>query len=106
MLQIPIQPEPSQIVKAVLGSQNCQINIYLEEDIFFFDINSNGTDIVIAVRILNAVPLVCIQYTGFQGNLIFIDTQGTSDPNKDSVTELGTRYQLIYLEADEYALIV
>ena len=41
-------------------------------------------------------------YTGFIGNLLFIDTQGNSDPSYDG---LGSRFSLVYLTAEEYALI-
>jgi hypothetical protein len=39
---------------------------------------------------------------GFIGNLLFVDTQGSSDPTYDG---LGSRFSLVYLTAEEYALI-
>jgi hypothetical protein len=100
MLQIPLQAVPSQIVKSVCDSQNCQIAIYQKSQGVFFDLNSNGTDIVTGVLAHNADFLCCINYTGFEGNFVFIDTQGTSDPSYDG---FGTRYFLVYLTAAEYA---
>ena len=100
MQQIPIQPIPSQSVSVVLNGQNCQINIYQKGQLVFIDLNSNGVDIVTGVLAHNVNPLVCIKYTGFLGNLTFVDTQGNDDPQ---YTGLGTRYVLIYLSAAEAA---
>lgn len=99
MEQIPLQAVPSQIVKIVLGGQNCQILIYQKEQGLFVDLNSNDTAIVNGVIALNLDPLVCRLYAGFVGNLIFVDTQGSNDPEH---LGLGTRYSLVYLTADEY----
>lgn len=107
MQDIPLQNVPSRPYSVVLGNQNCQINLYQKPQGLFFDLNSNGADIVTGVLCHNADPLVCIKYTGFQGNLVFVDTQGTSDPAYDAtgVGGLGTRYTLVYLTAAEAALI-
>ncbi len=102
MLQIPIQPVPSQQVLAVLGGQNCQISIYQKGDRVFVDLNSNGTDMCIGALAHNAVPLDSRNaYDGFQGNLYFIDTQGEDDPQ---FTGMGSRWQLVYLTTQEVLL--
>ena len=100
MLQIPIQPIPSQIVKCVLGNQNVQIALYSKDQGIFCDVNSNGVDIVTGILCLDAVPIICVGYAGFIGQLMFCDTQGSSDP---AYAGLGSRYQLIYLTAADYA---
>lgn len=94
MLQIPLQPVPSQQLQVVLGGQNCQIAVYLKGQHLYVDVNSNGVDISIAVIARDVIPLVPTAYLGFVGNLIFTDTQGSSDPTFDG---LGSRYQLVYL---------
>jgi hypothetical protein len=99
MIQIPLIAEPSQTVKIVLNGQNIQISVYTKDSGLFVDINSNGTDIVVAVLALNGVPIICREYMGFLGNMIFIDTQGSNDPTYDA---LGSRYQLIYMDQTEY----
>jgi hypothetical protein len=101
MLQIPIQPVPSQQVKVVLASQNCQIAIYQKVQGLFVDLNSNGIDISVGVQGHNAVQLDPREYSGFLGNLMFIDTQGLDDP---TYAGFGTRFFLIYLTAEEFAL--
>lgn len=102
MQQLALQSIPSQQLQAILAGQNCQIAIYQKGEHIYADLNSNGSDISIAVLARDAVPLVPTTYLGFQGNLIFTDTQGTNDPTYDG---LGSRYQLVYLTADEYALL-
>lgn len=101
MLQISIQSVPSQRLQVVLAGQNCTLSIYQKGENILFDLNSNGTNISLAVVALNAVPLTW-NYSGFLGNLLFIDTQGNSDPTYDG---LGSRFQLVYLTVSEYALI-
>lgn len=102
MQSIPLQPVPSQSTKAVLGGQNCQIYVYQKPQGCFVDINADGVNIVVGIIARDAVPLVCREYAGFIGNLLFIDTQGSDDPSYEG---LGSRWTLVYLTAEEYALI-
>jgi hypothetical protein len=102
MQYVPIQSTPSQTIKAVLGGQNCQIALYAKTQGLFVDINADGVEIVSGVIARDAVPLLARGYTGFIGNLLFVDTQGASDPQYSG---LGSRFNLIYLTDVEYALI-
>ena len=102
MLEVPIQSTPSQLVKSVLDGQNVQIALYQKDVGLFCDVNSDGVDIVTGVICRNAVPIVCREYAGFIGNLVFFDTQGSQDPEYSG---LGSRYTLAYLTADENASI-
>jgi hypothetical protein len=102
MQSVPLQPVPSQSTKVVLGGQNCQILVYQKPQGVFVDINADGVDISVGTIARDAVPLISREYTGFIGNLIFIDTQGSDDPSYEG---LGDRWTLVYLTAEEYALI-
>jgi len=102
MQNVPLRPVPSQLTKVVLGGQNCQILITQKPQGIFVDINSDGVDVVVGVLAHDADPLICREYVGFVGNLLFIDTQGHDDP---IYTGLGSRFTLVYLTADENALI-
>ena len=102
MQSVPLQPVPSQSTKVVLGGQNCQILVYQKPQGVFVDINADGVDISVGTIARDAVPLVSREYAGFAGNLIFIDTQGSNDPSYEG---LGDRWTLVYLTAEEYALI-
>ena len=92
MQTVPLQPVPSQSTKVVLGGQNCQILIYQKPQGCFVDINADGVDIVVGIIGRDAVPLVCREYVGFIGNLLFIDTQGGDDPSYEG---LGSRWSLV-----------
>jgi len=100
MLQIALQPVPSQQLQVVLAGQNCQLAVYTRSTGLFVDVNVNGSDVANAVLARDVVPLVPTTYLGFVGNLLFTDTQGYSDPTFDG---LGSRYQLVYLTASEAA---
>lgn len=102
MQTIPLQPVPSQSLAVVLGGQNCQLLIQQKTQGLFVDINSDGVDVVNCVIARDAVSLMCRQYLGFVGNLMFIDTHGSSDPEASG---LGSRFQLVYFSAEEYALL-
>lgn len=102
MQNIPLQGVPSQTVKVILANQNCQIYVYQKQENIYVDMNVDGVDIVTGVIARDVVPIVCREYAGFLGNLLFDDSQGQSDP---FYLGLGTRFCLIYLTEDEYALI-
>lgn len=100
MQQIALQPVPSQQLQIVLAGQNCQIAVYQKTQGIFVDVNANGADVSTGIIARDAVPLVPTAYLGFVGNLLFTDTQGFDDPNYEG---LGSRFQLVYLTAAEYA---
>lgn len=102
MQTIPLPAVPAPNVSTVVGGQNCQIFLYQKKQGLFFDLNSNGVDIVTGVLCHDCDPLVCIQYSGFEGNFIFVDTQGSDDPQSSG---FGTRFFLVYLTAAENALL-
>lgn len=95
MLNVPIQPVPSQTLAVVLNNQSCRINIYTKRQGLFFDLYVANAPIVTGVISLDANRLVRDAYLGFIGDMAFFDTQGSSDP---VYTGLGTRYVLLYLE--------
>lgn len=94
--------EPSQVIKTILGDQQVQILLQQKRQGLLVDVNMNGIDIVTSALALNETPIVCREYLGFPGNLIFVDLEGNSDPTFDG---LGDRFNLVYLESDEYAIV-
>lgn len=103
MIQIALQAIPSQQLQIVLAGQNTQIAVYTRSTGLYVDVAVNGADISNAVIARNLNPLVPTAYLGFAGNLLFVDTLGTSDP---VYTGLGSRYLLLYLTAADYASII
>lgn len=102
MLSIQISATASQVVQTQVNNQSVVINIYQKAQGLFADVIANGTSIVAGVLCLDAVPLIGSDYLTFSGNFIFIDTQGNKDPHYSG---LGSRFQLLYLTEEEYALV-
>lgn len=100
-LVIPIQAVASQQLQVVLNNQNCQIAVYQKEQGVFVDLSADGVDISTAVLALDTIPLT-FDYSGFDGNLFFVDTQGSDAPQ---YTGLGTRWLLAYFTSAELAAL-
>jgi len=99
-LVIPIVTLPNQQLQVQLAGQGCNINIYQTSYGLFLDLYSNGVLIVAGVLCKNLTLLVRNAYLGFTGDIGFLDTQGTSDPD---YTGLGSRFQLLYLTSSDLA---
>lgn len=97
-LAIPIQATPSQTLAVTLSGQATQLNIYQKRSGLYMDVLVNNTLIIGGVICENLNRIVRSLYLGFLGDLMFLDNQGTSDPE---YTGLGTRYTLVYLLPDE-----
>ena len=93
---IPLQAVPNQTLTVLLANQNCRINVYQKFFGLFVDLSISSTLILSGVIAQQANLLVRYPYLGFVGDLAFFDTQGSSDP---IYTGLGSRFQLVYLEA-------
>ena len=95
---IPIQAGPNQAVTVTLAGQPCQINVRQTLYGISVDLFVANAIVVAGTPALDRTRIVRSTYLGFIGDLVFIDTQGTSDPTYDG---LGTRYRLAYIEASE-----
>lgn len=97
---IPLEAVPAQTLSVVLDGQNCQITLQQRATGLFMNLSSNGTVIVLGVICENLNKIVRSLYLGFSGDFVFIDNQGSSDPD---FTGLGDRFSLAYLTAQEAA---
>jgi len=95
MRQIPLRAVPSQACSVVLGGQNCQVSVYQKSTGVFLDLLVNHAPVAMAVLCHDRVWLIRESYSGFIGDLAFIDTQGRDDPD---YTGFGGRFQLMYRE--------
>lgn len=111
MQTVPLAPVPSQTLSIVLGGQAVSIALYLlgtgDGAAMYMDLESNGAPIFTSriARAFSGLPAntppfmtVGEHYRGFQGDLLFIDTQATpttevEDPLPNG---LGARWQLVY----------
>lgn len=100
MLIVPLLPIPSQTLTVSLGSQVCGINVYQKTTGVFMDFSLNDVIVVGGIVCHDRNLLVRDAYFGFSGNLAFVDTQGTDDPESSG---LGSRWILEYFAPEELA---
>lgn len=100
MQEISLQPSKSQQVRVSLNNQNCSIKLHQRSTGFYMDLYVDEKPIMQGVVCLNCNFMIRYPYLGFSGDLVFVDTKGTDDPAYD---EIGTRFKLYYLTADEIA---
>ena len=91
--RIPLAAKPSQVTTVQLGSQNCRIKVYQKRTGLFVDIDINNTPIIRGVLCRDRVWLVRRANPIFAGDMAFIDTQGTSDPEYSG---LADRFRLVW----------
>lgn len=103
MQTIRIQPIPHQTLKCRIDDQYFSLALYQKGGQIFADVARAGEWLVRMVPCLRLVPIVCREYAGMRGQFLFVDTEGSADP--DDYSGLGTRWQLLYLDADEYAAV-
>lgn len=99
---VPLRPIANQTLQAQLGGQACTINVFQQVYGLYVDVFIGTQGIVEGVIGLNGTLIVRSSYLGFSGDLVFADIQGIDDP---VYTGLGSRWQLLYLTADEIAAL-
>lgn len=92
-LQVPLQAIPSQSVAILLNGQKCVISIREMLNNQYLSLISNGTTICQNVLLQYGVQSVSAGYTGFSGDLVVVDLQGTDKPSYEG---WDSRWVLIY----------
>lgn len=98
MLVVPLIVTPAQTVNVVLGDQSCTIDVYQKFWGLFCDVLVDDVVIIQGVLCQDRNYIVRSLYLGFSGDLLFVDTQGTTDPEFE---QLGSRFLLVYQSSDE-----
>lgn len=112
MMIVPLSAVASQTLQFVAGGQNCQMTVYTNDGYDYsdatlstpkeyvaIDFAYNGIQVTTTQNCLNRKRLLINrQYLGFVGDFMFMDTQGTDDPQFEG---LGARWLLLYLEASD-----
>lgn len=104
---IPMQAVPAQnIVTSLDDGQIVKLKVYTRRYGMFIDVYINGALEIGGVICENLNRIIRNKYlndqAGFAGDFVFFDTQGDTAP---VYTGLGTRYQLLYLTAEELAAV-
>lgn len=95
---INLDAVPSQTLNIVLNGQSCVIKVYQKRTGVYIDLNVDGVQVCYGGLCLNGYPLIKNTYHGFVGNLLFVDQDGTSNPD---YTGFGSKYLLYYLTVDD-----
>jgi len=98
MITLSLEPVKEQSFSVTLENQPCDIRLVQRESAIYMDLSLRGTPIIQGVPCLYANKIVRYSYLGFSGDLFFLDTDGTSDPEYSG---LGGRYKLFYLTEAE-----
>lgn len=101
--QVTLGVVASQTVTINLNNQACLIELRtmgLDPDAhLYFSLTLAGAPVVTTRVCRNVQRLLAdAQYRGFQGDFMFIDTQGDTDP---VYTGFGSRYVLVYIPPEE-----
>lgn len=92
---IPLQSVPDQTFSVELGGQDCEIHIYLRYSFLYMDLTVDDEIVFQGQICLNNVNMIQYNHEKFNGEIRFVDTQGTDDPY---YTELNERWYLVYVQ--------
>jgi hypothetical protein len=94
---VPLQAVPNQTVTVPLNGQVTQLNVYSKGADLYMDVLVNNVLIIGGVICENLNRIVRSLYLGFQGDFVFIDNQGNTDPAYTGLGGADARYSLAYL---------
>lgn len=96
---VPLQQVPSQSLSVQLGGQDVNLTLRQLSTGLYMNVAVGTREIVGLVLCEDTNRIVRDLYLGFLGDLVFVDQSGEGfEPYYD---ELGTRFVLYYIEADE-----
>lgn len=98
MITISLEPEKEQTVNVALNQQQCSIRLIQRETCIYMDLSVDNVPLMQGVPCWYANKMVRYSYLGFSGDLVFLDKEGSSDPE---YSQLGSRFQLFYLTEAE-----
>lgn len=97
----PVEAQPSQRFNVTLAGQDVTLAVRWRSTGLFVDLTfQRGATIVAGVIARDRNRIVRSEYLGFVGDLVWVDTQGTNDPDWLGI---GERFFLLYLTPDELA---
>ena len=118
MLLVPLTAVPSQLVTTILNGQSVSLSIYQlgfpSQQALYIDVTANGAAIATCRKCrafsgltTDAPPFVLLdaRYQPFEGDFLFLDTQGVGlDPQYSGFGTNG-RWQLLYFTPEDLAAL-
>jgi hypothetical protein len=98
LIVVPLQSVPSQTVRVTLGAQVCDVHVYQRSTGLHVDLTVAEVLVIGGVIAHDRNRIVRSVYLGFIGDLAFVDTHGSEDPD---YTGLAERFLLIYFTPAE-----
>lgn len=95
LVTIPLNAVASQTIQVPLSGYSVQLDIRQRSTGLFMDIYLDNTLMLAGVLCQNCTWIVREAYHGFPGDMAFVDTQGSEDPQYSG---LNARWVLYYLE--------
>lgn len=92
---IPLDTIPDQTFVIDLNGQDCQIHLYLRYRYMYMDLMKDDEILFQGQICLNNINMIRLPYLKFDGQLRFVDTQGSDDPY---YTGFGERWFLVYVQ--------
>ena len=92
--EIKLQPIPSQQLNVSLGTQKCTIKIYQRDDNVYCDVQVNKDTVFSGALCSLRQNIVPIFASSFIGQLMFLDLQGSEEPD---FSGFGDRWRLYYV---------
>lgn len=93
IVEIPLQPVPSQAVQVALNGQPCLVTLRQLDGRQYLSLSVNGTVMCQNVLLQDRSYVVRAPYLGLVGDVAAVDTQGADAP---AYTGWGTRWRLLY----------
>lgn len=91
---IPLEKTPAQSFGIVLNEQECRISLYMRGNSLYFDLYVNNEPVYVGSVCYDRTDLTPYEYKNFVGHIMFIDIEGTNDPD---YKEFDERYFLAYV---------
>lgn len=93
IVQIPLQPFPSQQIVVTVGGQNVTIVTRQLGGRQYFSASTSGLVLCRNVLFVDRTFLIQAPYLGFSGDFMSVDTQGNEMP---VFSQWGSRFWLVY----------
>ncbi len=94
IIEIPARPIPAYSFQTILNGQACSLRLVWRNDTLYCDLMVDNAYIWQGRIVHDRTPIKNFRVTPFVGNFVFVDYEGTNDPQYSG---LGSRYRMFYI---------